>query len=67
MYNLQYIVLHILVILIKYVVGIAKKHLTKKQKNYWKLASIPIMVFTFEEGLRWGRHIDWCAYYYVYN
>lgn len=39
----------------------------KEEKNYWKLATIPIMVFTFEEGLRWGRHIDWCAYYYVYN
>lgn len=65
MYNLQYIVLHILVILI--CCWYCKKASYKEEKNYWKLATIPIMVFTFEEGLRWGRHIDWCAYYYVYN
>lgn len=65
MFYIQYIVLHILVILISY--WYCKKASYKKEKDYWKLATVPILVFTFEEGLRWGRHIDWCAYYNVYN
>lgn len=34
--------------------------------KYWKIASIPIIFFSLEEGLRWGRFIDWCAYYDTY-
>lgn len=35
--------------------------------EYWKLATIPMLCFSLEEGLRWGRLIDWCFYYSAYT
>ncbi len=39
----------------------------QNENNYWKKAIIPIIVFTIVIGLRWGRAVDWCVYYNVYE
>lgn len=65
MIEIRYILLHILLAIILFIYG---KFISKSsEKKYWKLALIPIVAFTIEEGLRWGRNIDWCVYYSVYN
>ena len=37
------------------------------KKKYWSYAIYPMLVFTFVEGLRWGRGVDWNLYYYEYQ
>ena len=66
MITIQYVFFHILLLVIFYVYScrIAKEKSTDK---YWTILWIPITAFTIEEGFRWGRHIDWCAYYYQYQ
>lgn len=66
MITIQYVFLHILLLIITYLYG---KKLTslKSNKKYWNIAYVPIFAFTIEEGFRWGREVDWCAYYYVYQ
>lgn len=39
--------------------GISKDN---KQKNFWKFASIATFFYTFIEGLRWGRGVDYFHY-----
>ena len=36
------------------------------KKKYWSYAIFPMLIFTFVEGLRWGRGIDWNHYYYEF-
>lgn len=65
MIEFRYILFHVLLAIIMYWYG---RQISRKPINfYWKLASFPILAFTIEEGLRWGRNIDWCVYYNVYN
>ena len=66
MLTVQYVFLHSLLLLIIYIYGL-KIATLKSIKRYWHIAWIPIIAFTVEEGFRWGRHIDWCAYYYQYQ
>lgn len=63
MITFTYVFLHILLLYVFYKYSLKFK---KKQLQYWKIASIPIIFFSLEEGLRWGRFIDWCAYYDTY-
>jgi hypothetical protein len=44
-----------------------KKIDSVERKYYWRYALIPILAFALEEGLRWGRALDWCYYYDVYS
>lgn len=39
----------------------------KNMQQYWSYTILPILFFTIEEGLRWGRGIDWNLYYYDYK
>lgn len=57
---LQYILLHFFLILI--FVFFCWKIDEDDIRHYWKWAMLPILVFALEEGLRWGRGIDWCGY-----
>lgn len=65
MIEFRYILFHLLLAIILIYYG--KQISCKSTNSYWKLSLIPILAFTIEEGLRWGRNIDWCVYYYVYN
>lgn len=65
MLSFQFTVLHLFVLVIIFI--FSKKIECNSINNYWKLAIIPIIVFGLEEGLRWGREIDWCLYYYSYD
>lgn len=65
MIEFRYILFHLLLAIILIYYG--KQISCKSINSYWKLSLIPILAFTIEEGLRWGRNIDWCVYYYVYN
>ena len=65
MIEFRYILFHLLLAIILFYYG--KQISCKSINSYWKLSFIPILAFTIEEGLRWGRNIDWCVYYYVYN
>ena len=65
MIEFRYILFHLLLAIILFYYG---KRISHKPINfYWKLSFVPILAFTIEEGLRWGRNIDWCVYYDVYN
>lgn len=64
MITITYVFLHIVLLAIFYIWG---KRIDENPSKYWRLAIIPIVFFTLEEGLRWGRFIDWCAYYELYN
>ena len=59
-----YVVLHVAaaICLFYFCTLIAKSD----KKKYWSYAIYPMLVFTFVEGLRWGRGIDWNHYYYEY-
>lgn len=60
-----YILLHIILCVI-FVFGSAK--ISKcNNKEYWRKCIPLIVAFTLEEGLRWGRDIDWTLYYGVYE
>lgn len=39
---------------------------SKTKKTYWCLSIIPIFIYSFVEGLRFGRLIDYNLYYYRY-
>ena len=65
MIEFRYILFHLLLAIILLYYGKQISH--KSINSYWKLSFIPILAFTIEEGLRWGRNIDWCIYYNVYN
>lgn len=64
MISVQYIVLHVLLVLITYMS--CKKIKFQSSHKYWQYAMWAIIAFTLEEGLRWGRMIDWCMYYESY-
>ena len=64
MISVQYIVLHVLLVLITYMS--CKKIKFQSSHKYWQYAMWAIIAFTLEEGLRWGRMIDWCMYYGAY-
>jgi len=66
MVTFQYVLCHLLLLLISYISCLNIKD-SSSDKAYWKYSSIPIIVYTLEEGLRWGRDIDWCAYSYEYE
>lgn len=61
----RYIIFHFLLLLSTYLA--CRGYLKQSQYSYWKIAIIPIAIFTIEEGLRYGREIDWCVYYDVYS
>lgn len=63
MITLTYISLHLALLLVFYLYG---KKFDKGTYKYWILAIVPICLFSLEEGLRWGRFIDWCHYYGEY-
>ncbi len=65
MIEFQYISLHFIVVALTFVY--CKKISKRSNSEYWKLAAIPILCFALEEGLRWGRLIDWCLYYGTYS
>ena len=65
MIELQYISLHLIVVVLTFVY--CRKISRSPFSEYWKLAAIPILCFSLEEGLRWGRLIDWCFYYNAYS
>lgn len=65
MIEFRYILFHLLLAIILLFYGKQISH--KPIHNYWKLSFVPILAFTLEEGLRWGRNIDWCVYYGVYS
>ena len=64
MITIQYIFLHVLLIVVLFFS--CKKIDSVERKYYWRYALIPILAFALEEGLRWGRGIDWCFYSNVY-
>ena len=64
MISVQYIVLHVLLVLVTYIS--CKKIKSQSSHKYWQYAMWAIIAFTLEEGLRWGRMIDWCMYYGTY-
>ena len=60
-----YILLHIILCVI-FVFGSGK--ISKcNNKEYWRKCIPLIVAFTLEEGLRWGRDVDWTLYYGVYE
>lgn len=65
MIELKYILFHILLLFISYICG--RKITLSPIQQYWKVAIWIIIAFIIEEGLRWGRNIDWCVYYDVYQ
>lgn len=65
MIEFRYILFHFLLII---VICVFSNKISKSDyKKYWNIALIPIIFFTIEEGLRWGREMDWCVYYRVYD
>lgn len=64
MITATYVLLHIALL---YILFFYSKRLDKAHNEYWKIALVPIILFSLEEGLRWGRFIDWCAYYELYE
>lgn len=65
MIEIRYIAFHLLLVIILFLYSNRLSKVSLKQ--YWKIAFIPLLAFTLEEGLRWGREIDWCVYYTVYK
>lgn len=39
----------------------------KTEISYWKYATIPMVAFTLNMGLRWGRGTDYNNGYYTYD
>lgn len=65
MINLTFVFLRVLMLL---VLGWGGYYVQKSgDKKYWKYLLLPIVAFTLNEGLRWGRGIDFNLYYYVYD
>ena len=59
----QYTFLHLIVLL---TIFISCKTIQNKKNGYWKYALPSIVLLGLEEGMRWGREMDWNYYYYVY-
>ena len=66
MITIQYVFLHFLLWAIVAIFSL-KISSQKSSRKYWSIACVPIIAMTIEKGFRWGRHIDWCAYYYQYQ
>lgn len=65
MINLTFVFLRIIML---YILGLGGYYVQKSKENkYWKYLFLPIVVFTLNEGLRWGRGIDYNLYYYTYE
>lgn len=65
MIEIRYIAFHLLLVIILFIFS---SRLSKvSPKLFWNIAFVPLLAFTLEEGLRWGREIDWCVYYTVYK
>lgn len=62
----QYVLLHFL-LLVTIIYFCRKISFASNDALYWKYATIPIIAYTIEEGLRWGRETDWSLYYKVYS
>lgn len=65
MVEFRYILLHFLLILLTVV--FCYVFVRKEKWGFWKSSLIPMIFFALEEGLRYGREIDWCVYYNVYE
>lgn len=65
MITLQYILLHLFLLIV--LLYCCKKISISSVHLYWKYAFVAIVVYTLEEGLRWGRETDWNMYYGVYK
>lgn len=65
MVEFRYILLHFLLVLLTAV--FCYVFVRNKKWGFWKASLVPIILFTIEEGLRYGREIDWCVYYNVYE
>lgn len=64
MIEFRYVLFHVLLLFLIYF--LCNKYLRRTKNSYWKIAVLPILIFTIEEGLRYGREIDWCVYHNVY-
>lgn len=62
----QYLFLHFLLLCVLFL-SCRKIAYAKDDSKYWKKAVFPIIAFSLEEGLRWGRDTDWNLYYNVYR
>lgn len=62
MISFIYVVLHLVTWYCLYISG--KRVQRSTDENYWKAARLGIIAFTLNEGLRWGRMIDYNNYYY---
>lgn len=65
MIEIRYVLFHFILVVVLFLY--CRKISAAPIEKYWKYAIPPILLFTFEEGLRWGREIDWCVYYGVYE
>lgn len=65
MISFQFVLLHLLVVLVTFFS--CKKIKNNSVRKYWHFAYLSICVFALEEGLRWGRMVDWCMYHETYN
>lgn len=63
MITIIYVLLHILILAFCYFY--CQK--AKIKKSYLYFCLLPILAFVIVYGLRWGRNIDWCVYYRVYE
>lgn len=66
MITVQYVLLHFFLLCILFFFCNKITH-SQNNSSYWKHARFPIIAFTLEEGLRWGRETDWSLYYNVYQ
>lgn len=65
MIKLIYILLKSLEFLIFWIYG-KKISRANTKKEYWRMASVPILTYAVVEGLRFGRNVDWNVYYFRY-
>ena len=64
--HIIYLVLKFLTFLI-FIFSGKKMSKSKTDTNYWKIAFFPIVAFTLNEGLRWGRGVDYNLYYNTFE
>lgn len=60
----RYIIFHLILL---FVLLSYSKKISKTNKEFWKLSLFPIILFSIEEGLRWGRDGDWWGYRNTFN
>lgn len=63
MITIIYVLLHVFILVFCYLY--CKN--VKTNKSYVYFCILPIIVFIVVYGLRWGRNVDWCVYYGVYE